>query len=66
MNLPPPRGVSGWGAFSTAKPGVKICPLEMVKSCDMLSTEAVDLLLAHPDFYFRLQRRAINREIERE
>lgn len=31
VNLPPPRGVFGWGASSTTKPGVKIWPLEIVK-----------------------------------
>ena len=30
-HIPPPKGVPGWGAFTTAKPGVKIWPLETVK-----------------------------------
>ena len=31
-HLPPPRGVPGCGASSTANPGVKICPLDSVKT----------------------------------
>lgn len=30
-NLPPPRGVLGWGASTIASPGVKIWPLIIVK-----------------------------------
>lgn len=30
-DLPPPRGVLGCGASTIARPGVKICPLMIVK-----------------------------------
>lgn len=49
---PPPIGVSGWGALRTAKPGVKIWPLEMVKfhsavalgmRADMANASSADL-----------------------
>jgi hypothetical protein len=49
LDLPPPSGVPGWGAFTTAKPGVKIWPLDVVKDwathCEGKSGRRIDIRL---------------------
>ena len=60
--IPPPRGVLGCGAFTIARPGVKICPLMIVKftACAIVTVYSSATALVNRSATIRLASKSVN------